>query len=126
MLGSGTMARVIKGPGRPLNSHGIQYISQMPNYPTRLPREPRRLIPYLGKTNRSLRWFNVHLITTSESSDRATNWAPVAQLTMNVKNLATPHLPTHRDTKRHNNYYPAQHLIFPRWAHSLDSKPLKG
>jgi hypothetical protein len=120
------MARVIKGPGRPLNSHGIQYVAQTPNCPTRRPREPCRLIPYLGKMNHSLRRFTVHLTMASESSDRATNWAPVAQLPMNVKNWATPHLPTRRDTKHHNNYYPAQHLIFPRWAHSLDSKPLKG
>jgi hypothetical protein len=38
MLGSGTTTQVIKGPGRPLNSHAFN----TPNCPAHLPREPRQ------------------------------------------------------------------------------------
>jgi hypothetical protein len=57
---------------------------------------------------------------------RATDRAPVAQLPMYVKIEASFHLPTHRDMKRHGNYYLVRHHIFPRWVHLLNSKPLKG
>jgi hypothetical protein len=42
MPGSGTTARVIKGPREASQLLGIQYIAHLPNCPTRPPREPRQ------------------------------------------------------------------------------------
>jgi hypothetical protein len=62
------------------------------------------LMPCLGKANHSRRRFMPHLIMTMEPHEKATNWAPVAQLPTIVK-TRHPHLPTHRCMKRHNSNY---------------------
>jgi hypothetical protein len=111
MPGSSTTARVIKGPREA--SQLLWHSIHRPSAPL-VPRESRvGLTPRLGKTNRSRRRFTVHLIMASEPCERATDWVPVAQLPTYAKNWAPRHLPTHRDTKRHNNCYPAQRLTGP-------------
>jgi hypothetical protein len=86
MPGSGTTAQVIKGPreASQLLWHLIHRPStQLPHSP---PRGPHHLMPRLGKTNRSRKRYTIHFITASESCEKATNWAPVAQLPTYAKN----------------------------------------
>jgi hypothetical protein len=120
MPGSGTMARVIKGPeeASQLPWHSIRRpLANCPTHPRRSRVSPT---PCLEKTNHSCRMYAVHLIMAREPCERATDWAPVAQLPMYAKKSSLPpHLPKHRDAKHHNNYL-ARPLVFPRRAYSLD------
>jgi hypothetical protein len=89
MPGWGTMARVIKDPEEASQLPWHSICRPSTNYPTR-PRGSRvGFTPCLGKANHSRRRHTVHLITTSESYDKATDWALVAQLPMYAKNPGT-------------------------------------
>jgi hypothetical protein len=86
MLGSGTTARVIKGPREASQLSGIQYVTQSPNCPTCLSREPRwsHAMPQEGEPFSQT--VHAHLIMMTEPCEKATDWTPVAQLPTNTKN----------------------------------------